>query len=172
MAAVCEIAFLVFLGVLMMQYTGLATDPRESLTMSRRVFLSYPCDFAEHETVGAVCKFLEQARCIIAIPPAFGRTYYEAMEAPIEQCDVFIAVLDPIADGSSQLMGHLWYAAGLQRMRWHPRPRIFGLWLEPQNKVEVNCLAGLPVEPLDSRRLSLLLEDLPPREFGKSPENR
>ncbi len=129
--------------------------------MSRRVFLSYPCDFPKQEALRPVCDFLMREGAIINIPPAFGWTYYSAMEVIIEQCDVFIAVLDPIADGSTQLMKHLSYASGLQSMRWHPRPRIFGLCLGPQR--EANWLSRLPLEPLDGSRLSLLVEDLPTR---------
>lgn len=129
--------------------------------MPRRVFLSYPCNFPEHEAVQAVCEFLQSKGCIISIPPSPEWTYYSAMEAAIEQCDVFIAVLDPIVkDGSSQLAVHLHYAAGLHRMRWHPRPRIFGLWLGPPKE---GSISDWPLERLDQSKLSLLLEDLPRR---------
>ena len=130
--------------------------------MPRRVFLSYPCDFPRNEEVDAVCSFLIGEGAIITIPPEFGWTYYSAMEASIEQCDVFIAVLDPIANESSQLFVHLWYAYGLQRMRMEARPRIFGLWLGPPKESGFSRL----VEPLDRSKLSLLLEDLPHRELG------
>jgi hypothetical protein len=152
----------------MVQYTGFALTgtPKESSIMPRRAFLSYPCDHEEHEEIKAICGFLQVEGCIIGIPPACGWTYYSAMEAAIEQCDVFVAVMDPIVvDGSTQLFTHLHYAVGLQGMRFHPRPRIFGLWLGPPK--ENGFSSAWPIEPLDRSKLSLLLEDLPPRNNHK-----
>lgn len=98
---------------------------------------------------------------MIHIPPAYGWTYYTAMEDLIERADAFVAVLDPIRDASTQLLIHLHYAHSLRRHRWHPRPRIFGLWLDEPG--HVNALAEYPLEILSRENYHLLLEDAPPR---------
>jgi hypothetical protein len=128
----------------------------------RRVFLSYPWRHERHEAIKSVCDFLAHKGCLIDIPPnptGGDYSYYPAMETVIEQCDVFIAVPDPIVTGSSMLAHHLNYAASLHRMRWEQRPRIFGLWLESPKKGAFS--AAWPIELLDRSNLSVLLEDLP-----------
>lgn len=103
--------------------------------MPRRVFLSYPYDLSElehepiHEAIQAVCLFVLSKGCIISMAPSAISANYPLAQAEIEQCDAFVAVLDPIFEGSTQLLSYLDYAARLHRMRWLPRPRIFELWL-------------------------------------------
>jgi hypothetical protein len=134
---------------------------KHGVNMARRVFLSYPCNFPVSDAVVAICNFVAEHGCILTIPPEFGWTYYSAMEEAIERADAFVAVLDPIADGSTQLLSHLHYAATLQRVRWSPRPRIHGLWLEQPRHVA--ALDGYSMEMITTQSRGTLLEDLPPR---------
>jgi hypothetical protein len=111
---------------------------------------------------------------------------YEAMYAAIEQSDVFISVLDELIY-STQALVLLIHACSLQRQSatrrrlvtpnglnyavWSsPRPRNFKLLIGPETGLTASDYQQLStwpkyleLETLDLNRLSLLLEDLPPR---------
>ena len=81
------------------------------------------------------------------------------MELLIEACDSFVAVMDPITEGSTQLNIYLAYAITLRKARWLPRPRIFGVWLNGKPPRPSPALEGLALEWLTREDYHLLLED-------------
>ena len=83
---------------------------------NRRVFLSCDRDLQEHDPLMAICDFLQNNRCIITSTDDFLPADYDALYAAIEQCDVFICVLDKLIY-SSQAFCLLIHACSLQRRR-------------------------------------------------------
>jgi hypothetical protein len=111
---------------------------------------------------------------------------YDALYAAIEQCDVFICVLDKLIY-TSQAFCPLIHACSLQRRRttqrrlvtsdslnyvvlFSPRVRHFKVLIGPKTGLAASDYQHLSawsanpeLEPLDLNRLKLLLEDLPPK---------
>jgi hypothetical protein len=75
--------------------------------MQRKVCLACGGDLQKHEAIVAISDFLQRHGCIIT--STWGADYYE-MYAAIEQCDVFISVLDEMIYGSTQGIDLLIYA--------------------------------------------------------------
>ena len=97
--------------------------------MALRVFLAYPSRFREHKKSGTICDFLDRKGCIVDRPDPNNYSGAESTIEPTILCDTFITLLGPIAKGNPRLSEFRDYALALHRIRWHPRLRIFGLWL-------------------------------------------
>jgi hypothetical protein len=129
--------------------------------MFRRLYIS--CDYREraYAEVRQVCRFLEAQRCLTEWAPDPWPGYRE-LEARIERCDAFVAVVAEGYNAATWLNHELSYAFGLQRLRMHPRPRLFGLSIQGMRLPRVS--QHIAVEWLDTEeRYPLLLQDLPPR---------
>ncbi len=115
-------------------------------------------DYRENETLKAVCDFLlNEGFTISSIPPYRPFGGYEEREALIEQCDVFIAVMEEIIAGPCKRLTDFNYACNLQRVRWSPRPRIFKLWLGPEKEdAFMRENDGIALERLDRSNLKVL----------------
>ena len=129
-----------------------------SMKRVRHVYIS--CDDGEQALppVARLCSFLHATHCeyqFTPYPPAPG---YPLIEAAIEQCDVFIAIVAAGYNGSTRLNHELHYAWSLQRTRTNPRPRIFALQVENNRLPRIS--EQVPVEWLDESNQSLVLEGL------------
>jgi len=129
--------------------------------MSRHVYIS--CDFHERELeqVKKLCRFLQVSKCVIQFAPSPGWSFYRVLEEAIERADVFVAVAGAGYNGSTWLNHELQYAHTLQRFRFTPRPRLFGLRIEG-HELPRWC-ERIELEWLDESNQALLLADLPER---------
>lgn len=129
--------------------------------MSRYAYIS--CDFNERdlEQVKRICGFLQGSGCVIQFAPSPGWSFYRVLEEAIERSDVFLAVIGMGYSTSTWLNHELYYAYNLQRTRFTPRPRLFGLRIEGYEIPR--CSENIHLEWLDESNLHLLLEDLPGR---------
>jgi hypothetical protein len=128
----------------------------------RRVYIS--CDHGERTfpEVERLCRFLKSAGCVLEWAPAPGWDSYRILEEAIDRCDAFVAVAASGYADSTWLNHELHYAAGLRRLRFSPRPRLFGLSVGVARLPR--CTEDIEVEWLDSpHSFGKLLEDLPER---------
>jgi hypothetical protein len=82
----------------------------------------------------------------------------------IENCDVFIAILDHIADWSTQFWVPLNIAYHLQKQRGltnqQLRPRVFRIWAKEEQKLPEGLGGLVPFEVIDMNNLAVLLKEL------------
>lgn len=129
--------------------------------MSRHVYIS--CSFDERELVPVkqICGFLQVSKCVIQFAPSPGWSFYRTLEEATERCDSFIAVVGPGYNSSTWLNHELHYAYNLNRFRFSPRPRLFGLRIEEYDLPR--CSEHIQLEWLSENNRDLILLDLPER---------
>ncbi len=134
--------------------------------MSRRVYIS--CDFDERDLpeVRSLCSFLQVSGCVIMFAPQpAGWSFYRNIEDAIDRCDALVAVIGRGHTCSTWLAHELHYANALNRVRFHPRPRLFGIRIGDYE--QPNITRHVTLEWLDgsTETNQLLLQDLPERAY-------
>jgi hypothetical protein len=131
--------------------------------MSRIVYIS--CDLVQRDLpeVKSLCGYLQTSHCVIEFSPQPGWSFYRNIEDAIDRCDALVAIFGGMYSLSMQLSHSLLYASTLNRMRFHPRPRLFGIRVGDAQlpgaveHVELEWIDGSP------ESYKLMLEDLPER---------
>lgn len=132
--------------------------------MPRRIYVS--CDFNERDLpqVASLCGFLQVSGCVIEFAPnPAGWSFYHLIEDAIGRCDAFVAIIGHGRSGSTWLAHELHFASTLNSVRFHARPRLFGIRIDDFEQPDITKHVSL--EWLDGSAESnrLLLEDLPER---------
>ena len=132
--------------------------------MPRRVYISCGFDERDLPQVRLLCSFLRISNCVIEFAPQpAGWSFYRNVEDAIDRCDAIIAVFGQARSCSTWLAHELHYAGDLNRVRFHPRPRLFGIKIDDFQ--EPSITKHVTVEWLDgtAETNQLLLQDLPDR---------
>lgn len=132
--------------------------------MSRRVYISCAVDERDLPEVRALCTFLQLSGCVLMFAPQPpGWSFYRNIEDAIDRCDAFVAVVGRGHSCSSWLAHELHYANTLNGVRFHPRPRLFGIRIEDYERPNITKHVALEWLDGSDEANKLLLEDLPGR---------
>ena len=129
--------------------------------MQRRIYLSCGPDEQELPLVLTVRQFLASTGAKVDFQPDLrSRRGYVLMERAIEQCDTFLAVFAAISSVSTAFAHAALYAFELNRHRMAPRPRLFGIRVDPWRVPK--AVEQIPFEWVSEGSCENLLYDSPP----------
>lgn len=121
-------------------------------------FAYISCDKNERELpqIVSLCTFLQSAGYeLLFAPIEGGKDWYDRINARIEQCDLFVAVVGWDRASSTWLAHELFYAHRLNHILGKQRPRLIALridnWELPRSYDSIlPYLDWLAIEPHDS----------------------
>lgn len=129
--------------------------------MSRRTYIS--CLFEERGLlqVESLCKFIHPKHGVVEFAPypEGSWDFYHLLEDAIERCDAFVAIVGNGYSSSTWLNHELGYAYALNKYRFQPRPRLFGVCVDGHELPK--CSEHIRLEWLhDEAGYQLILDDL------------
>jgi hypothetical protein len=132
--------------------------------MSRRVYISCGFDERDLPQVRSLCGFLQGSGCVIEFAPQPASwSFYRNIEDAIDRCDAVVAVIGRAHGCSTWLAHELHYAGALNRVRFHPRPRLFGIRIDDFEQPNITKHVNLEWLDGSHETSNLLLQDLPGR---------